>query len=311
MAVDYADVVRTIGFRKAVEFALNEMPGKFRGLCGSMGAYNNKFEQIEDRFSDIYAEEIDERNGDTKTTDPDVIRRWITKPKRAQVAVMIDPDDKLATEVDIKSPIVNRVATAIRRYQDDKFLEGFYGSAYTGTEDNLQTVAFKSANIMAVDYGNTGTPQGLTLAKLIGIKKLMRQRLVDLDAERPVIMTTAEQEEDLLNIMQIQSRDYNPQTQQALQSGQVVTFMGFDFIQAEIGNATAYKRSSTLTVDGSGYRRLPVFVRSGMHWGNWLDFEGHVDLLPGKNHSEQIAGYTCGRATRVLEDKCFQILCAE
>jgi hypothetical protein len=87
--------------------------------------------------------------------------------------------------------------------------------------------------------------------------------------------------------------------------------MGMDFLQAEIGNPKAYKLSASLTVDGSGYRRLPVFLRSGMHWGNWLDFEGHADLRPDKNHSEQIAGYTCGAATRVLEDKAYQILCAE
>ncbi len=311
MAENYADIVRTVGFRKAVEFALNETPGKFSGLCGSKGSYSNKLEQIEDRFGDLYAEEIDERNGDTKNVDPDVERRWIAKPKRASVAPLLDPDDQMSTEVGLKSPLSVGVARAIRRYQDDKFLQGFYGTAYVGEQESLSAVPFKSANVMPVDYGITGTPTGLTLAKLIGIKKYMRKNLVDLEVERPVIITTSEQEEDLLNIMQIQSRDYNPMTQQVLQSGKVVSFMGMDFLQAEIGNPKAYKLSASLTVDGSGYRRLPVFLRSGMHWGNWLDFEGHADLRPDKNHSEQIAGYTCGASTRVLEDKCYQILCAE
>jgi len=310
MAENYADVVRTVDFRLAVEFALNEMPGKLWSLLGSSSPYTGKKVQIEDRFTDLYAEEIEERNGDTKNVDPDVDRRWITKPKRASVAPLLDPDDQMSTEVGLQSPLATGVAKAIRRYQDDKFLQGFYGTAYTG-EEGATAVPFKSANIMAVDQGNTGTPTGLTLAKLIYMQQMMEEAFVDTEMEMPIIVITARQKRDLLNITQIQSSDYNPLNRQALQDGKVVEFMGFRFVQAQIGNPKSYKLGSGLTVDGNGYRRLPVFVPSGMHGGKWLDFEGHVDPRPDKNHSTQIAGYTCAAATRVLEDKCFQILCNE
>lgn len=310
MAQDWPDTTRTVDFRLAVTFALNEMPGKFMPLAGSRSSYSDKKVQIEDRFSDLYGYEIDGRNTETSHVDGTVDRRWLAKPKRYAVPVLIDQDDVMTTRVDIKSPIAAQVAKAVRRYQDDQWLLGYYGAALTG-EEGATTVAFKSSNIMAVDYASTGTPKGLTLEKLIGMRKLMMQRLVDVEMEKPHVIVTAEQVEDLLSIPQIQSRDYNPLTMQALQNGEVTDFMGFRFIPAEIGNSKAYPKAAAVTVDGNGYRRVPVFVPSGIHMGVWKDFEGHVDMRPDKHHGEQIAGYSCVRATRVLEDKCFQILCTE
>ncbi|NIJ34334.1 phage capsid protein [Sphingomonas oligoaromativorans] len=308
MAENWADTTRTVEYEKAVTFALNEMPGKLWPLAASVGAGGGKKVQIEDRFDDLYAEEISERNGDTRNTDPDVNRRWIVKPKRAGVAPLLDPDDEMSTEVGLQSPLATGVAKAIRRFQDDKFLEGFYGTAYTG-EEGATAVPFKAANILAADYSTTGTPSGLTTNKLIRLKRMATSAFVDLEAEKLHMIVTAAQIEDLFKITQYQSADYN--TVKPLADGKLVDWMGFRFIPAEIDNPKAYKRSSGLTVDGNGYRRVPVFVPSGMHRRTWLDFKGKLDERSDKNHSLQIAGYTCAGATRLLEDKCFQMLCIE
>lgn len=308
MAENWAEVTRTVDYEKAVTFALNEMPGKLWSLAGSSGAGGGKKVQIEDRFDDMYAEEISERNGDTRNTDPDVNRRWIVKPKRAQVAPLLDPDDEMATDVGLESPLATGVAKAIRRYQDDKFLEGYYGTAYTG-EEGATAVPFKAVNILAADYSTTGTPTGLTLNKLIQMQVMLEEAFNDLEAEQPVMIITARQKADLLKIMQVTNADYT--TRKTLVDGKITDFMGFRFVPAQIGNPKAYKRSSGLTVDGNGYRRVPVFMPSGIHKRTWLDFKGKMDERADKNHSLQIAGYTCAAATRLLEDKCFQVLCAE
>ncbi|MGF7151319.1 hypothetical protein FHS96_004982 [Sphingomonas zeicaulis] len=309
MAENWAEVTRTVEYRKAVTFALNEMPGKLKPLA-TQGSYTGKKVQIEDRFDELVAREIDTRNGDTQNTDTDVNRRWLVKPKRQSVAPLIDPDDEMATEVGLKSPIATQTAKAIRRAQDDRWLQGFYGTAYTG-EEGATAVPFKSANIMAVDYGQTGTPGGITLNKLIRMRRNFVQAFAESEGEMPIAIITGAQLEDLLKISQIQSRDFNPLDVQALQSGKVVTFLGFRFVMAEIGNTKAYPLAASLTVDGTGYRRVPFFMPGGMHFGTWLDFKGKIDERADKNHSTQIAGYTCGAATRILEDKCFQMLCLE
>lgn len=310
MAENYADTVRTVQFRKAVEFELNEQPGKLKPLA-EQGSYTGKKVEIEDQFGDLYAEEITTRNQDTAHTDPDVVRRWLTKPPRAQVATLLDPDDQMSTEVGLGSPLATQVAKAIRRYQDDKFLEGFYGTAYTG-EEGATAVTFSAGNIIDADYGSPSTDTGLTLGKMIRLRRIMQAKFVDLEMIKPVIVVTAAQIEDLLGISQVQSRDFNPLNVQALQNGQVTDFMGFRFLPAEIGNPKAYKRAAALTIDGDGNRRVPVILPgASVHFGTWLDFVGKTDERADKSHSEQIAGYTCGAATRKREDYCFQILCKE
>ncbi|HEX8400519.1 MAG TPA: phage capsid protein [Allosphingosinicella sp.] len=304
------EATRTVEYRLAVGFQLNEQVGKLKVLCGSSGSYSSKSAQIEDRFDDLQVREVTTRNGDTVNTDIDVERRFILKPRRQNVAPLIDPDDMMTTQIDLKSPIATQTAKAVRRAQDDRFLEGFFGTAYTG-ETGTTAVAFKAANVMATDYTTTGTDSGLTLNKLIGMQEMMESALVDLEAERPIIVYTAKQKSDLLKIAQVQSRDFNPLATQALQDGKVADFMGFRFVPAEIGNPRAYAKGSTLTLAAAGIRRLPVFVPSGMHWGTWEEFMGKISQRDDKNMSWQVYAETCGTATRTNEDKCFQILCKE
>lgn len=311
MAEDFADGLRTVDFNAAVEFQLNEMPGKLWPWSGSSATYRGKGAKLVDRFGDLYTQTIVTRNGDTKTQDIDAIRRWIVKPPRDAVAVMLDPDDEMATEVGLKSPLSVAVARAVSRYKDDQWLKAYYGVAYTG-EQGAVAVPFKSANVLPVDAGTPGTQTGLTLEKLIQMGVLMGSNFVDTEAETPIILITAKQQGDLLRIAQVQSADFNPNAAgQALQTGKVIEFMGFKFMRAEIGNSKAYQKSAALTLDGNGNRLLPVFVPSGMHGGVWLSFDGHVDQLASKNHSEQIAGYSCVAATRVDEDKCYLLTVKE
>lgn len=310
MSENWADTTRTVDFQKNVEFQLNEMPGKLATRVGSTKTYQGKKEQIVDRFDDMIAHEISERNGDTINTDPNVERRWIVKPKRQAVIPLLDPDDAMSTSVEIKSPLVMGTTRGIRRGQDDRWLQGYYGNAITG-EEGTTVVPFKAANILAADFGSTGTAAGLTLPKLIRIRRLLAAAMVDTETEVPEMPVTAAQIEDLLNIPEIRSRDFNPLEKAALQDGKVATFMGLRFIPVEFGNPKAFPKGAALTVDANGNRLVPVYVPSGLHRGVWLEFESHIDLRPDKNHSTQIAGYECSAVTRLDEDKCFLIRCKE
>ena len=304
------EATRTVDYRLAVDYQLNEVTGKLRPLAGSSAQYKDKMAQIVDRFDDLAVTEIISRNADTVNTDIDVERRFILKPRRQAVAPLIDRDDMLSTKIDLTSPIAHQTAVAIRRAQDDRFLEGYYGTAYTG-ETGTTAVAFKAANILAVDYSTGGTSTGITVNKLIGMMEKFRTALVDVEAEKPIGLLTAKQVSDLLKINEVRSRDYNPGLALALQSGKPGDFMGFRFVWAELGNARAYVKGSVLTDAGGGVRRVPFFVPSGMHFGMWEEFNGKITERDDKNMSTQIYGETCGAATRVNEDKCFQMLCLE
>lgn len=303
------EVLRTIEYRKAVGFQLNEIPGKLRMLVGSSANYSSKKAQIEDRFDDLVASESNGRLTDTVNVDASAERRWIVKPKPMDVSPLIDRDDQLATEIGIQSPLAIQSTKAIRRAQDDRWLGGYYGNAYTG-EEGATSVPFKAGNIMAVGQDESG-PAGITLNKLIYMRATMQANFVD-DDEELICVYTSKQLKDLLKIAQVQNRDYNPLATMALQNGKVTSFMGFTFVPAELGNAKAYPLNSGLTVDGSGYRRVPFFVKSGLHFGQWGDeVFARVSERADKRYALQIFAETCGTAVRVNEDKCYQMLCLE
>jgi hypothetical protein len=192
------EVLRTIEYRKAVGFQLNETPGKLKALCGSSALQRRRRRRSRIVSTTCVAVERTTRNGDTDNTDVSLERRWIVKPRPQDVAPLIDRDDQLATEIGIKSPIAVRRPRRSAAPRTTAGSQGFYGNAYTGEEGATQ-VGFKAANILAVNYNEAGA-KGITINKLIGMKKLMMQRFVNLENETPICIYTAEQLEDLLSI---------------------------------------------------------------------------------------------------------------
>jgi hypothetical protein len=293
------ETARTVAYTNAVNFQLAEIPGKLVPLVGAKSSKKGKSIEVDLRFDGINFQEVDTRNGDTRTTDIDLERRWIHKPKRQNAAVLVDPDDLETMEIDPKSPIAVQTARGARRAQDNRWLQAYYGNAYTG-ETGTTAVPFKSANVLA------SSSAGITKNKLIAMRELMLIRLVDLEMEKPIMLITAKQGSDLLKINEVTNRDYNPLFAQTLSEGKPSDFMGFTFIQTELGNTTVYPDAASLTTSG-GERLNPVFVPSGMASNTWMDFRAFIDRRADKNMSEQIYGEVIFACTRVNEDKCFQM----
>lgn len=323
MAQDYLNTTATVAYEMAVEFQLNDLTLQFETMCNFKGGVTGEKVEITDRFSDLTPRKVPERLGKTELQDSAVERRWIHKQDRIAVHTALDPDDMMASEIPLDSPLAMAVARGIQIGRQDEFLIGFYGSAYTG-KDGTTAVPFASGNVLAADYGETASNfKGLTLNKLKGLRKLARQKLLDpRDPMNQLHMgITAEEIEDLLSINEYISRDFNPdsqssyrpmsgQAQQALQNGEPTNFMGIVFEPMEFTNARPFPVSSSLTVNGSGHRRCPVWVPSGMAGRQWLLVESHRDQRVDLNHAWQFSSYTNVRYSRVHEDKCFIVECA-
>ena len=327
MADDYLNTAATTSFEMAVEFQLNEIHSDFEMMSDFKSGTGEKIE-ITDRFSDLRPRKVKERHGKTEFQDSAIERRWIHKQDRIAIHTLLDPDDQMASEIPLDSPLAMAVARGIQIGRQEEFLYGFYGNAYTG-KDGATAVPFKSANVLAADYGETATSyKGLTLNKLKGVRKLARQALIDPrdPANKIHMIITAEEIEDLLGISEYISRDYNPDSQmmggsyqpmssgakQALQNGEATDFMGIHFVPKEITNAKAYPNvvEDGLTLNGSGHRRLPVWIPSGMAGRQWMLVESHRDQRPDMNHEWQFSAYTNVRYSRVHEEKCWIIECA-
>lgn len=320
---EWQDTVATVGFEKAVEFQLNELGHDFETMCDFKGGMTDEKVQITDRFSDIPYDEVEDRLGDTDLGETDVERRYIHMPNRLRVGTYMDADDPMATQIPLESPLAMGVARGMKRARQDRFLIGFHGLAYTGKQGTV-SVPFKASNVFPADFGEAGgTYKGLTLKKLRALRKKARQLLIDpKDPTNKLHMgITAEEIEDLLEIDQYISRDYNPDSQtrkpmsegakQALQDGEPTDFLGIHFVPMEFTNAKAFPKSAALGLNGSGHRRCPVWIPKGISGRQWQGYQFHRDVRPDKNHAVQFTAYSKLAYARNNDDLAFIVECGD
>lgn len=298
---DRLDEVSTVEYKANVAFKLNEKAGKLYPLSGSTGNYSEKSSQIEDQFDDLYLEDKDTRNGDTNNTDLASVRRWVKKPKSANVAPMKDRDDDRETKVDLESPLVNRTAISVRRYHDDKWLEGYFGNAWIGEHGDV-AVPFDSNNV--ITHGGVG----ITYNKLVDAIELMGLADVDIEEEAPILLITPKQKADIQKLEEYKNADY--MQGYPIMRGEIKSLLGIRFVVANLGSVSAYKRSSSLTLDGTT-RKLPFFVPSGVHRAVWTEFWGKITERDDKQFSKQYFAEACSTMTRLMEAKCFIVEATE
>lgn len=210
---------------------------------------------------------------------------------------LIDSIDKLRVVTDPQSAYVTNGGYAMGRAQDSEIITAFFGDRKTG-EAGATTTSFLAANIVAVNYGAAGAV-GLSVAKLRQAKKILLAAEVDMETDPITIPISAVQHDNLLSEIQITSLDFNERP--VLVEGTVTRFLGFNF-----------KHSEMLPTDGSGYRKIPVYAKSGMVLAVWNDITTDISIrkdLAGL--PVQIYVYGTFGATRLEEKKVVQILCSE
>ena len=231
------------------------------------------------------------RHSDTPLISTPADARWVF-PNDYDWADLIDDQDKLRMLIDPTSSYIQNGVYALGRAQDAEILDAFFGTAKTG-ENGSTSTSFDSGQVVAVGTGSSAAT-GLNIAKLRAAKKLLMANNVDIENDPLYCAITAADHDALLNEAQVISMDYNAKP--VLVDGRVTSFMGFNFIHTELINT-----------DASGYKRLPVWAKSGMHLGMWNDIKTSVDRRADKRNSYQV--YVTGTygATRLEEKKIVEI----
>lgn len=297
-----------VTFKNNVELALQQATAKLAPYATQEAASGKLFE-LTNLIGAVAGNEATERHGDTKYVNTPHDRRWLAKRREYYYADLVDTEDRLKAGIDLQGAYVRAGAATIMRGYDERFLQGFYGTALTGETGTTQ-VPFPAGNIGAVDIG-AAAPTGLNLAKLRWAKRRLIANLVDTDMEECYVGLTSVQYDNLMNEVQVTSKDFTSGERQVIESGKLPPILGFNFILCEYGNAVSFPNAAPLTVDGSGYRRVPVWTKSGMAMGIWDAMNTSIDVLPSKQMSVQVWAGTTVAASRTQEGKCLQLLCAE
>lgn len=277
-----------------VQLLLQQKGSKLREAV-TIGSYTGKAAKAVEQVGAVTAQKRTIRHGDTPLISTPADARWVF-PTDYEWADLIDDQDKLRMLIDPTSSYATNGAYALGRAMDDEIITSFFGDSKTG-ENGSTTTSFPAGQQVAVNVG-AASATGLNIAKLRAAKKILLANEVDVDNEQLFAVITAEQHDDLLNEAQAVSLDYN--TRPVLVDGRITAFMGFNFIHCE-----------RLGVDGSSYRRVPVFAKSGVHLGMWNDINTMISERADKGYATQVYVKGTFGATRTEEGKVVEIKCAE
>lgn len=245
-----------------------------------------------DQLSTIAPVEIMSRDQDTPSIQPDHRRRNVF-PRTFVTNIFADKTDVYQMVSNPSSAYMMASIAGQNRQKDDVLIAAFNATAYIG-KNGTTTQAFTAANQVAVTVG-PGTATGLNKAKVLRAKRLLDGGEVDAEDRYAVISSI--QYDNLLNITEIASVDFN--SVKALVEGTVDRWLGFTF-----------KRSERLGTS-SGYRLCYFWQKMAMLLGIMQDIDTRIDVRPDKNYLEQVYTRQYIGATRMEEARIVEVSCSE
>jgi hypothetical protein len=299
----------TAQYSTNLELLLQQKGSKLRGFVDT-GSHVGKMASPIQQIAPITAKAPAGRFAPKDNTQATFVRRWVF-PSELDVNQLLDGFDQLQTIVDPKSGYTQNAANAIGRAYDDSILTASTAASITGVDaGNLGSEAFGTSTTnyttdtamgyIIQDSFGASAATGLTVAKLIELKRSYRKFHVDLDEEGAVLIIGSQQEANLLSQQQIVSRDYNDAP--VLKDGSLKRFLGFDIVVME--------RVPQSTVGTT--RGCVSFVKSGVYLGIWRDLMNNVSQrLDLSSEPWQLYTQAMYGATRTQLGKVFQVNCAD
>jgi len=270
-----------------VQMLSQQMGSKLRGAVDveSIKGKQSFFEQIGKTTAQLRTS----RHGSTPQIDMPHSRRALTTATY-EWADLIDDADKIRMLIDPTSSYAKAAAAAMGRAMDSVIIAAAIGTSKTGVSGGTSTALPSSQKIV---HGSAG----LTVAKLLSAKKILDENDVDPSVKRYCVVSP-EQIEDLLNLTEVKSSDFN--TVKALAQGDINSFLGFEFIT-----------SNLLSADATPSRQVIAFAADGIKLGIGKDITAKISERDDKSYSTQV--YYCMDlgATRMEEEKVVEIACNE
>ena len=266
----------------------------------------DSFDGKEKRYNQIDSTTMDLVSGRAQQTvqsDISLPERWLRTNVYDKAFVQDEWDEAFLGEVSAPTSQFMRAAMmAYNRLVDSTIANALGGTAYTGANGTTGTV-LPSGQKVAINYVASGnaTNSGLTLAKLIKARSILRKNEAIMPDERIVLAISQQQMDDLLlNVDQVANTRYSDV--KALQEGVTKEFLGFYF---HITQLLPYSGSA-----GSGTRLCYAYPQSALMFADGGK-KSYMDILPTQSHALQVRVTARVGATRMEEKKVVEIACLE
>lgn len=269
-----------------------------------------------ERVGSVDAQEITTRHGDTPILNTPHSRRACTLVD-AEYGDMIDKMDRVKLLINPDDVYVTAAINALGRKKDDQIIAAALGNAYGGAAGTTAT-AFPSTQKIACHDGSTTTGVNLNVRTLRKVAELFDSNDVDEDMKK-FIAYTSSQKQSLLAETEVTSSDYN--TVKALVTGEINTFLGFEFIRTErlprsatditytVTDGTVGAGTGTITAAKS--RRCFAWVEDRLLLALGMDITARIAERADKRFGTQIYVAQSVGATRLEEVGVVEIDCSE
>jgi len=268
-----------------------QMGSKLRGSVDveTINGKNAFFDQVGVTAAQIRTS----RHGDTPQIDTPHSRRRLSLADY-EWADLVDDVDKVRMLIDPTSSYAKAAAAAMNRSIDDVIITAMNASASTGVAGGTSTALPSTQKTATSDQSD-----GLTIAKLLSAKKIMDDNDVDPSLKR-FIVCGPQQISDLLGTTSVTSADFN--TVRALSTGEVNSFLGFEFIMS-----TRLNKDATNTTD----RLVFAYTEDAIKLAIAKDVKANISERADKSYSTQVYYCMSLGAVRMQEEKVVQIPCHE
>lgn len=280
-------------YKTGIEMLVQQMDSRFEQAV-RVETQNSEYAYY-DQVGAVTAQKITSRHGDTPLVDTPHDRRRVTVDGY-NVADLLDKQDQTRLINNPMGAYGESQAASLKRQKDVIIVNAFFGAAATGKSGST-SVSFPASQQVAVnnhDYDSGSGNVGMTMSKLQAGIALMRVSEVNTDEGLYIGL----RQKDLFSLMADIKTNY---------SFYVDAFMDFyNGISKHFMGVTFIRYESFLT-DGSGYTRLPMWVKSGLLFAKAEDITADITVRPDKNYSWQVySEMQCG-ATRMQEKKVVEI----
>lgn len=295
-----------------VDLLLQQRGSKLRDLVTVQNC-NGKSAVAVDQFGAVNAVRDLPRHADTPLLDIPEDRRWV-QPHDLKWASLIDDEDKLRTIIDPMNPYALAGSAGMGRAIDDEIIWGILNTNATGENGTTYTgllSAYNSGSQVVGGSVGASANTGLNVAKLRAVKQTAMAAEIDPDQEEIWMLISSRQHDNLLNEIQIASKDYN--SVPVMENGMVRKFLGINFrVTERIPGAARFNTAINGSVSGYTTGSIwlcPWFVKSGVVLGVWSDINSAFDRRPDKNNAMQVLIKATAGATRTEELKCGLVTC--
>lgn len=283
-------------FPRILEMKLQQKTSKLRGRVME-GNHVGKQAAVVDYIGDVQMKAPAGRFAPNQPQNTDFTRRWVT-PTDKEAYQLIDTFDKLRLLTDPTSRYSDIAAAAVAREWDDRIIGAAFATATIGDSTGVGTTTenFSTSNWQIAANFKAASNVGLTVAKMIEAKRIMRKAQVEVDEETKTWVTNSQGESDLLNQVQVVSTEFSDKP--VLQEGKVTRFLGWDIVYSERLTSTSNSRQNM------------AFVSSGLYLGIWKDTENDLERRRDLSGLPwQLATLMTSGATRLEPGRLLQVLC--